>query len=340
MTGHNRWGTPRARTGKSPYNKGMEKTEDALINRFAQGKEEFLVSLGLHRDLSANTLRAYGKDLDGFLTWLGEHPVDTRELDALHRIPGQYTQYLHGQQLAKSSIARKLSALKMFFKFLIKEQIFELGELSLQFQGPKQMKKLPGFLSVEELERMKDVVLGDSGSWRNLAPIDMRDFLILEVLFSSGLRVAELVGITVGDIALGEGEVRVLGKGRKERITFISPGAMAVMGLYLKQALPELKGGPITPGDAVFMNYQGTPLSTRSVHRLLTKIAREAGLSQRISPHTFRHSFATHLLNHGVDLRVVQELLGHASIRTTQIYTHVTTERLKRAYLQAHPRAR
>ena len=170
-------------------------------------------------------------------------------------------------------------------------------------------------------------------------PIDLRNLLIVELLFSSGLRVAELVQIRLGDIAIAEGEVRVIGKGRRERITFISETALVYLQKYLTTAYPALAEKPAQADSPILLNYKGEPLTTRSVHRLLVHIARDAGLTKTISPHTFRHSFATHLLNHGVDLRVVQELLGHVSIRTTQIYTHVTTERLKRAYLMAHPRA-
>lgn len=316
----------------------MDRELDTLLERFAQGKEEFLVSLGLQRDLSPNTIRAYGKDLDGFLEWLKEN-LHSDDADALRRLPGQFSQFLQSRHLAKSSVARKLSALKMFFKFLLKEQFFELGELSLQFQGPKQLKKLPAFLTLDELERMKQVVMGDAGSWRDLEPVALRNLLILEFLFSSGLRVAELVETRVGDVSLEEGEVRVVGKGRKERISFVSEAALAYLIHYLDHVFPTLKGAPPRSVDQIFLNYRGEPLTTRSVHRMLCRIAEEAQIGKKISPHTFRHSFATHLLNHGVDLRVVQELLGHVSIRTTQIYTHVTTERLKKAYLQAHPRA-
>lgn len=309
-----------------------------IIRRFAEGREEFLTSLSLQRDLSPNTLRAYGKDLEGFLAWLSDKDL-TEDPDALKRLPSGFTQHLQEQELSKSSIARKLSALKMFFKFLLKERIFELGELSLQFHGPKQLKKLPEFLTPEELTRMKQAVMAGFPDWRALEPIALRNLLMLEFLFSSGVRVAELVQTKVGDISPDDGELLVLGKGRKERITFVSAEAIGYLSVYLAQAFPALKGAAATAGDTLFLNYAGTPLSARSVHRTLCGLASDAGISKPISPHTFRHSFATHLLNHGVDLRVVQELLGHVSIRTTQIYTHVTTERLKRAYLQAHPRA-
>lgn len=313
---------------------------EAILKQFADGRQEFLASLSLQRDLSPNTLRAYGQDLQSFLEWAQEQEELLEETDNLRRLASSFTYYLQGESLAKSSIARKLSALKMFFKFLLKEQFFELGDLSLQFQSPKQVKKLPEFLSPDELARMKHSILKGVANWHDLEAIDLRNLLILEFLFSSGLRVAELVQVRVGDIALEDGEVRVIGKGRRERITFISQTALDYLQVYLNNAFPALKEKAPGLNDTVFLNYRGQPLTTRSVHRLLCRIGEETGLQKNISPHTFRHSFATHLLNHGVDLRVVQELLGHVSIRTTQIYTHVTTERLRKAYLQAHPRAK
>lgn len=317
-----------------------ETRQQQALKRFSQGCEEFLSHLGLHRDLSANTLRAYGKDLEMFMAWFQTLEDFSAEPEDMRRLPNLYIQYLHGQQLAKSSVSRKLSALKMFFKYLLKEQWFELGELSLQFQGPKQLKKLPEFITPQELQKLKQTVSsGSSGTWRDLDPLSLRNLLILEVLFSSGVRVAELTRLRVADISREEGEVLVLGKGRRERITFISQEAMDILDVYLSQAYPALAEGAAKPHSLIFINYKGEPLTERSVHRMLTELAREAGLSKRLSPHVFRHSFATHLLNHGVDLRVVQELLGHVSIRTTQIYTHVTTDRLKQAYLKAHPRA-
>ncbi len=315
----------------------MAQRVESLLNRFAEGREEFLASLSLQRDLSSNTLRAYGKDLDIFLQWLEDEDIVV-DMESLQRLPGQYTQFLQGQSLAKSSISRKLSALKMFFRFLLKEQYFALGELSLQFQGPKQLKKLPEFLTVEELSRMKQAILGQK-SWKSLDSIALRNLMMLEFLFSSGVRVAELVHVKVGDVLLPEGEIRVFGKGRKERISFISQETLGYLQYFLDNGFVELKGATPTAEDTIFINYKGNSMTTRSVHRLLCQIASDAGLKKKISPHTFRHSFATHLLNHGVNLRVVQELLGHVSIRTTQIYTHVTTERLKAAYLKAHPRA-
>ncbi len=300
--------------------------------------EAFLFNLDLHRNLSTHTLRAYQNDLNDFLKWFqGCPPSD--EPDMLYRLPHQFSQHLNSQTLAKSSIARKLSALKMFFKFLLKEQYFALGELSLQFQGPKQQKRLPHFLTLEEIERMKQAVRVSPANWKTLAPVDLRNLLIVTLLFSSGLRVGELTRLKLQDIDLEQGEMRILGKGNRERIGFMSQEALDYLQHYVSTSLPLLTGTSARPGDWIFVNYKGTPLTTRSVYRALTHLSQAAGIEKKISPHTFRHSFATHLLNNQVDLRIVQELLGHVSIRTTQIYTHVTTDRLKEAYLKAHPRA-
>jgi len=310
-----------------------------IVTQFETGLEEFLTSLDLQRAASTHTLRSYKRDLTDFNDWLKalEDPEDAAY--QLKRLASLYTRELDQKDHAKSTVARKLSSLKSFFRFLIKEQWFDLGDLDLQFTGPKQAKKLPRFMSLEDLARLKATALGEAPHWRSLPPLELRNYLILELLFSSGIRVQELVSLTVGDISLAEGEIRVTGKGNKTRITFISQEAMVITEAYLAHAFEALAGHPPRSGDPLLRNYQGQPLTDRSVHRDLVALGKQAGLQQAISPHTFRHSFATHLLNHGVDLRVVQELLGHVSIRTTQIYTHVTTDRLKQAYLKAHPRA-
>lgn len=318
----------------------MERTANVILEQFEAGLADFLLHLSLQRDLSPNTLRAYEKDLNGFLEWLKTETDLLQEADGLRRLPNRFIQFLHQGDLAKSTMARKLSALKTYFKFLLKTQYFEIGELTLQFQGPKQLKKLPDFLSVEEVNMLKTFVMGPDKAWMALDHLQMRNLLIIELLFSSGLRVAELAQLKVSDVDTDLGEIRVLGKGRKERITFLSHDALRYLQHYLQHAFTRLTHcEKARSGDIILRNYLGKPLTTRSIHRLLAELAQEAGLQKPISPHTFRHSFATHLLNHQVDLRVVQELLGHVSIRTTQIYTHVSTERLKKAYLMAHPRA-
>lgn len=338
----------------------MTLTSTTMRHKFETGLADFLLSLTLHRRVSAHTARAYERDLNGFVEWFNamsssdEAPAEW-DRATLWAIPDQYVAMLSQSGLAKTSIARKLSALRTFFKFLLKEGIFPLGDLTLQFQGPKTERKLPHFLTKADIDQMQRFLLGsslESLTTQRMASMDtleLRNALMLELLFSSGMRVAELVALTVGDIDLEQGELTVTGKGQRQRITFMSQAATQLLSYYVHDRWPQWakaseKAKRLSPGhlrtqQPVFLNYLGEALTTRSVHRLISQWGEQAGIKQSISPHTMRHSFATHLLNHGVDLRVVQELLGHVSIRTTQIYTHVTTERLKQAYLKAHPRA-
>jgi integrase/recombinase XerC len=307
--------------------------QTALYQRFEEGVEPFWQYLSVQRDVSPHTLRSYQRDIADFLAWLAEQAGEPEP----RRLPRQFLQSLSAAGKARTTISRKMSALKTFFKFLLKEQLFALGELSLQFQGPKAQKPLPDFLTIDEVDQLRRAA---QTAWTASGdPIALRNALIVEWLFSSGMRVSELASVRNSDIDREKGEVRIVGKGRRERIVFLSQAALDWLQQYAVLAYPALTEGKLAGDKPVLVNYKGTPLTTRSIHRMLVALAQTAGLSKPISPHIFRHSFATHLLNHGVDLRVVQELLGHVSIRTTQIYTHVTTERLKAAYLKAHPRA-
>lgn len=308
--------------------------------RFADGVESFWTYLTLNRNVSPHTLRAYQNDIRELLAWIAESlENESEELGPfLKGLSGRYVAYLSSRGVSRSTIARKASAMKSFFKFLLKERYFESASLSLTTHRPKAQKRLPEFLTVEEVHHLLAQVEAMSEG-----PLKKRNRAIIEVLFSSGIRVGELVGLNYENIEWDEAELRVLGKGGRERISFISSQALealknyrAVWGLL---ACPEEPGRLPGASSPVFLNYDGKRLTARSVHRILIKLAQAAGFTKQLHPHIFRHSFATHLLNRGVDLRVVQELLGHVSIRSTQIYTHLTTERLKRAYLMAHPRA-
>ncbi|MCA9788554.1 MAG: tyrosine-type recombinase/integrase [Cyanobacteria bacterium HKST-UBA04] len=321
-----------------------------LVARFESGLTDYLAHLDLQRGLSAQTLRAYQNDLNGFLSWLGQlEQEEGRRLDTdgIKTLPFEYAKTLSQQALSRSSVSRKLSAVRMFFKYLVREQRFEMGALNLQFEYPKQAKTLPDFLTQPEIARLRDAIMGKQKDFRKLDSLDLRNLLMIELLFSSGLRVSELANLRRQDVVLDSsseeaGTIRLTGKGGRERITFMSRQALELLQYYIGKVRPGMCGtttAQLAPGDALLVNYKGQAINVRSIHRAIKAIAETAGLEKAISPHTFRHSFATHMLNHGVDLRVVQELLGHVSIRTTQIYTHVTTERLKAAYLKAHPRA-
>lgn len=316
----------------------MEDTE--ILERFSEGAEAFWEHLAVGRNLSPNTLRAYQNDIREFHAWMSEIFAQAALTpdEILKNMAGQYAAFLSARGLSKTSVARKSSAVKSFFKFLIKERYFANNQLSLTVFRPKLPKRLPEFLTVEEIDRLLAAVATmDDG------PLKVRNRAIIEVLFSSGIRVGELVGLDFEHVNWEEAELRVLGKGGRERISFISTQALKALEAYravwgeiaASQGAAQLP----TAESPLFLNYDGTRLSARSVHRLLLKAAQEAGFTKNLHPHIFRHSFATHLLNRGVDLRVVQELLGHVSIRSTQIYTHLTTERLRKAYLMAHPRA-
>ena len=310
-------------------------TDAPLPHRFEEGATAFLNHLDLTRNLSPHTLRAYQADLRDFLNWLSTRMNDlsTTESSLFRDMPSDYLGHLQGRRLSKTSINRKGSSLKTFFKFLMKERYFVEGMLPVLFHRPKQPKRLPEFLSQEEVARLLDAVSAEPPS-----PLRLRNLAMIHVLFSAGLRVGELTALDWGHVTPEEAELRIQGKGGRERLAFVSQQGMEALSAY-KSVWPELGGQPPQPASPVFLNRGGTRLNVRSIRRMLVTSGLAAGLRKSMHPHIFRHSFATHLLNNGVDLRYVQELLGHVSIRSTQIYTHVSTERLKRAYLQAHPRA-
>ena len=329
---------------------------DKRLGVIVEGITPFLEHLDLNRNYSPHTLRAYARDLRVFIAWLEtvceEHSPDSpQEIDHFFRhLPTQYLGYLNHQQLARNSLSRKLSALKSFFKFLMKEQYVPARSLPLSFHQPKPLKTLPNFLTPDEVRILLEKGLPEANNnngnnndndsqteearllnWRNRA--------IILLLYTSGIRVAELTGLTMDHIDRESGEFRVTGKGNRDRVCFMSRETLAALTTYLEHWPTLAKTEAAAPTDPLFINRFGNRISTRSVGRMLETVAQTAGWTKPLSPHIFRHTFATHLLNHGTDLRVVQELLGHVSIRSTQIYTHLTTERLKRAYLKAHPRA-
>jgi integrase/recombinase XerC len=289
---------------------------------------EFLRYLALERNASALTVKAYREDLaqaiDFFATRSGTSTpaqVSSRQLRA-------YTVWLHEQQYAKTTIARRLAALRSWFRFLCRQGTLAANPAD-GLRTPRQEKKLPGFLTEEALGKL----LAAPGT---AAPLDQRDRAILEALYSAGLRVSELTGLDLADVNVSEGVAIVRGKGKRERLAFFGKKALQALRTWLAAREAILAG---KTSSAVFLNKSGSRLTSRSVGRLVAKYLAQAGVGQPASPHSLRHSFATHLLDHGADIRSVQELLGHRSLATTQIYTHVTTTRLKDSYDKAHPRA-
>jgi integrase/recombinase XerC len=261
----------------------------------------------------------------------GDMNCDDRALRCEPLIVREFLAYLYAQNYTKSTTARKLATLRSFYKFLIRRSMVSVNPLST-IRTPKQEKRLPKCLDLEQVQKLLDAP-GDGDL------LSARDKAMLEVLYSSGIRVSELVELEMQDLDLQEGVLRVKGKGRKDRLTPIGSQAIKAVQRYFELRGQDTRSQQSTHATRVFLNKHGEPLSTRSVRRKLDKYLVQAGLDPGISPHTLRHSFATHLLNNGADLRSVQELLGHQSLSTTQIYTHLTTSRMKEAYDSAHPRA-
>jgi integrase/recombinase XerC len=241
----------------------------------------------------------------------------------------EYLLALEKKRYSRRSIARKLSSARSFFRFLAREKLADQNPFE-NLLTPKLPKKLPNFLYPEELQSLLDAP--EQKDARGL-----RDRAILEVLYGTGLRVTEIKRMNMNDVDFDEGEIKVLGKGSKERIVLFGSHARTALERYLKEGRPGLVGGKKSP--ALFINRRGSRLTTRSVERMIVHYAKKAGLTKKVTPHTLRHSFATHLLSGGADLRMVQELLGHVSLSTTQVYTHITKERLKEVYDSAHPRS-
>ena len=307
---------------------------------------QFLDYLKLEKHFSDYTGKSYGADLAQFCQFLAGEigtthatppspahtalPIDGKLTAVEPLTVREFLAYLHAQNYTKSTTARKLATLRSFYKFCIRRGIVTASPL-VAIRTPKQEKRLPKCLDLEQVQKLMDAP-GDGDL------LSARDKAMLEVLYSSGIRVSELVELDMADIDLTEGVLRVRGKGRKDRLTPIGSQAIRAVQRYFELRMAEPRLAERQTGR-VFLNKHGQSLSTRSVRRKLDKYLVEAGLDPGISPHTLRHSFATHLLNNGADLRSVQELLGHQSLSTTQVYTHLTTARLKQAYDQAHPRA-
>jgi tyrosine recombinase XerC len=290
--------------------------------------ERFLAEIAHARNYSVHTVRAYRLDLTEFARFLATQKVALRDVNTLHL--RTFLAQLRDGGLERLSIARKLASLRSLYKFLTARGISDANPV-LAMRGPKLHRKLPRFLDEREVR-----VLVESPNVKEFA--GLRDRAILETLYSTGIRVGELVGINCGHVDFLSEVIRTLGKGSKERLVPVGSIALSVLTEYLdRRRLKE--GGKCATDAPLFVNLRGARLTARSVNRILKKYILQAGLVGRISPHTLRHTFATHMLNRGADLRSVQELLGHAHLTTTQIYTHVTTQRMKEVYDRAHPRA-
>ena len=289
--------------------------------------ERFTDYLTLERGLSCNTVLAYRRDLADFIEHLGTRgvtdPSCVEQADIL-----RYLMSLKAKGLKATSLARKLVAIKMWFRYLAGERIVAADPAGV-LETPRTWKTLPDILRLEEVER----VLARPNV---RTPQGIRDRAILELLYATGMRVSELAHLALKDLHVDMGFLRCVGKGSKERVVPVGRTAAKAIRTYLEKVRPRLDRTKAYP--AVFLNRRGARLSRQMVWHLIRRYAREARIAKRVTPHTFRHSFATHLLERGADLRVVQELLGHATIATTQVYTHVDQARLKKIHQQFHPR--
>ena len=304
--------------------------------KFEAARSSYLDQLRIERGLSTNSVSSYARDLIKFEGFLESREKDFSQLSAQDLTDFEVS--LKSSGLALSSINRTLSAVKGFYKYASLE--FEISNPTLEIVSAKIPRKLPKALSVDEVTRLIE------SAKREGDPISIRDFAILELLYSSGGRVSEIVGVNTSDISISkmdDGDVTVLklkGKGSKERLVPLGKFAVAAIEDYFTRTRPALAAKNSKSEPALFLNARGNRLSRQSAWQIVLDAARATGLEGRVSPHVFRHSYATHLLDGGADIRVVQELLGHSSVTTTQIYTLITIDKVRETYSTAHPRAK
>ncbi|HTX29796.1 MAG TPA: site-specific tyrosine recombinase XerD [Solirubrobacteraceae bacterium] len=293
---------------------------------------DFLGYLELERGLSRNTLEAYRSDLQQYGQFLERGGINPLEIT-----PVQLTAFVseladgghRGSAVAPATLQRKVACLRSFYRYLRRERMID-HDPAAELRGPRSRARLPQVLSRDEVARLLAQPAGTS-------PTAVRDRALLETMYACGLRASEAIGLKLSDLDLEAGILRARGKGSKERIVPIGSKAIESLRLYLTRVRPRLVG--LRDESRVFVNLRGAPLSRQGLYKIVQRHAASAGLAHRMSPHTLRHSFATHLLAGGCDLRSLQEMLGHADIATTQIYTHLSPDRLRDVYFDAHPRA-
>jgi integrase/recombinase XerC len=292
---------------------------------FIEKKDEFLQQLSIERNLSAHTIRAYTSDLNQFIAfWETVHPSEHNNL-SIRQIIERYLMLLFYKKLHKSSIARKFSCFRSFELFLSKQGIL----LHLKLKRPHVEKKLPVYLTINEMFDLLDNIADDALPTQ----FPVRDKTILELLYATGIRCSELVHIRVCDLDVSQKTIRILGKGRRERLALFGEQALKMLTLYINTERKRIE----SPEEALFLNYKGEQLSSRSVQRIIHMFRAFLKIDRPITPHKIRHTFATHLLHEGTDLRTVQELLGHKSLSSTERYTHVTLHDLKKVCNTLHP---
>ncbi len=292
-------------------------------------EQRFLDSLGAARQYSQHTIDAYGSDLDGFLDWMCANNVNMLEIT--HRQMRAYMGFLNSQGYAKSTVNRKLSAAKSFYKWMVEDGELDASPLSV-VSAPKKPKALPRRLIPADVAKLL-------GAWREGDAKSVRNQSILELMYASGARISEISGMNVADVDFSQRQIRVFGKGSKERIVPIHDLAAGSLEDYMKNARPELAAKSRQQTPRLFLSARGNPMSSAAIRKMFKETLQLAGLDSSFTPHDMRHSFATDMLEGGADLRTVQELLGHSSLSTTQIYTHLSAEHLREVYAKAHPRS-
>jgi integrase/recombinase XerD len=309
----------------------------AAQRRLTELTLEFLGTLELERGLSRNTLEAYRSDLQQFGAFLARRDEGGDGLDPLAVTPADLAAFVSelaggvGDRpaVAPATLQRKIACLRSFYRHLRREQIID-HDPTAELRPPRSRNRLPKVLSRDEVNRLLSQPSGDSVG-------ALRDRALLETMYACGLRASEAIGLELSDLDLDDGTLRAYGKGSKERLVPVGTAAVTALRAYLERGRPRLVGLEDEP--RVFLNLRGRPLSRQGLYKIVQGHAASAGLADRMSPHTLRHTFATHLLAGGCDLRSLQEMLGHADIGTTQIYTHLTADRLRDVYFDAHPRA-
>ncbi len=291
-------------------------------------KNKFIEYLRNERKYSEYTVNGYDSNIDDFLSFLKARNINALEVskDDIR----EYLKHLDSLNLKNSSISRRLSSLRSFYNYLVSNKVILNNPMKL-IKNPKKEKKLPNFLQYDEFMKLLESIKNDDA-------LSIRNKLILELLYATGLRVSELVNIKLNDIDLNNKVIRTLGKGSKERLVYFGDYAKELLSEYIRKERYELLKGK--SNEYLFINNQGGHLTTRGVEGVIDNIVNKASLKHKISPHVLRHTFATHLLDNGADLLSVKELLGHESLKATQIYTHITEERLRSVYLHSHPRAK
>lgn len=291
--------------------------------------DEFLENIEYQRGYSENTIINYENDIEEFISFLKKEGIEKLK-DVDYGIVRFYLMELYNKKFSRNSVSRKLSSLRSFFKFLHAKNKIEMNPFSL-VSSPKKEKRLPKFLYNEDIEKIFEVP-------DTKKSLGQRDYLILELLYDTGIRVGELVNIKLNDIDFSNRTIRILGKGNKERIVLFGVYLDDILNLYLNDGRKEILKD--NNNEYLILNGHGNNITTRGVRLIIENIIKKACIKTHATPHTLRHTFATHLLENGADLLTVKELLGHSTLSSTQVYTHVTNERLRNVYLHSHPRAK